>query len=83
MAKIPDFKTLDEAAVFWDTHDFEDYVEDTEPVVFEVKIPQRKKSLTIWVEPDVYKRIEALAASQSMLVESLVSSWLKEKAASA
>jgi hypothetical protein len=42
MAKIPEFKTLDEAAAFWDTHDFEDYIDDTEPVTFEVKITRRK-----------------------------------------
>jgi len=42
MAKIPEFKTLDEAAAFWDTHDFEDYIDDTEAVTFKVKIPRRK-----------------------------------------
>ena len=32
MAKIPKFKSLEEAADFWDTHDFEDFVAETEPV---------------------------------------------------
>jgi hypothetical protein len=39
MAKIPKFKTLEEAAEFWDTHDFEDYVDDTEPVTM---IPSKR-----------------------------------------
>jgi hypothetical protein len=82
MAKIPEFKTLDEAAAFWDTHDFEDYVDDTEVVTFEVYIPRRRKSLTIPVEPQIYEQIEALAARRGVQVESLVSSWLKEKASS-
>jgi len=87
MAKIPEFKTLDEAAAFWDTHDFEDYVDDTEVVTFEVHIPRRRKSLrrkslTIPVEPQVYEQIEALAARRGVRVESLVSSWLKEKVGS-
>ena len=82
MAKIPEFKTLDEAAAFWDTHDFEDYVDDTEVVTFEVHIPRWRKSLTIPVEPQVYEQIEALAARRGIRVESLVSSWLKEKAGS-
>ena len=30
--KIPKFKALEEAADFWDVHNFEDYVEDTEAV---------------------------------------------------
>ena len=80
MAKIPEFKTLDEAAVFWDTHDFEDYVEDTGVVAFEIHIPRRRRPLVIQLEPQVYERIEDLAARQGILVEKLISSWLKEKA---
>jgi hypothetical protein len=41
MAEIPTFQTLAEAAAFWDTHDFEDYVDNTESVSFQVKIPRR------------------------------------------
>ena len=36
--KIPKFKTDEEIASFWDTHDFTDFVGDTDPaddVVFE------------------------------------------------
>ncbi len=47
MAEIPTFKTLAEAALFWDTHDFEDYVDHTEPVSFQVKIPRRTAKNTI------------------------------------
>ncbi len=43
MAKIPEFATLEEAAAFWDTHDFEDYREDTEPVTFEVNLMQERR----------------------------------------
>ena len=38
MAKIPDFKTLDEAVEFWETHDTADYWEDMEEVTFEVDL---------------------------------------------
>ncbi|MGQ9627832.1 MAG: CopG family antitoxin [Anaerolineae bacterium] len=79
MAKIPEFSTLEEAATFWDTHDFEDYIEDTEPVTFEVKIPRRRKSLTIQLKPQIYDKIEALAAERGVQVESLILSWLQEK----
>jgi len=47
MAKIPEFKTLDEAASFWDTHSFEDYIDDTEPVTFQVTMPPRTKPAII------------------------------------
>ena len=80
MAKIPNFKSLDEAADFWDTHDFEDYVDDTEPVEITVRIPRRRKTLTIPLDLRVYERIEAMAAKRRVPVEKLVTAWLKEKA---
>jgi len=80
MAKLPKFKSLDEAAEFWDTHDFEDYVDETEPVAFAVRIPRRKTTLQIPLDLRVYERIEALAAKRRVPVEKLVATWLKEKA---
>ncbi len=40
MAKIPDFKTLDEAVEFWEVHDSADYWEDMEEVTFEIALHQ-------------------------------------------
>ena len=80
MSRIPKFKTLEEAADFWDTHDFEDYVGDTEPVSISVKIPRRKKTLRVPVALKVYEKIETLAAKRGVTAEKLVSSWLKQKA---
>jgi len=40
--KIPDFKSLEEAADYWDTpHSFAEYIEDTDPVEIEVNIKAR------------------------------------------
>ena len=57
MAKIPQFDSLEEAAEFWDTHDFEDYVDATEPVTISVSVSQRKKSLTVPLPLDVYEAL--------------------------
>ena len=40
MAKIPDFKTLDEAVEFWESHDSTDYWEEMEEATFEVNLHQ-------------------------------------------
>ncbi|GAG10656.1 unnamed protein product [marine sediment metagenome] len=40
MAKIPDFKTLDEAVEFWETHNSADYWKDMGEVAFEVDLHQ-------------------------------------------
>ncbi len=82
MAKIPDFKNLEEAVNFWDTHDFEDYLDDTEPVSFTVRIAQRRKCLTIPVPLKVFNRIVKLAAKRKRPVEELVSDWLTKMAES-
>ncbi len=80
MAKIPRFSTLEAAAKFWDTHDFEDYLEDTEPVTVRVKITRGTKTLTVPLDSMVLRRIQALAAKRGVRAETIVSSWLKERA---
>jgi hypothetical protein len=80
MAKIPKFKSLERAADFWDTHDFEDYREDTDLVSISVRIPRRKKTITVPLDLRVYRQIEALAAKRGVPVGKIVSVWLKEMA---
>jgi hypothetical protein len=79
MKRIPKFQTLEEAAEFWDTHDFEDYVGDTEPVTITVKIPTRQMRLTVPLDLKVYQQIETLATQRGVRIEKMVSAWLKEK----
>jgi hypothetical protein len=80
MARIPRFESLDEAATFWDSHDFEDYVDDTESVTISVRLPRRQRTLTIPLDLKTYQRIAALAAKRGVRVDRMVSTWLKEKA---
>ena len=68
MAKMPRFQSLEEAAAFWDTHDFEDYLDETEPVTIHVQMPRARKNLTVPVPLKVYEQIEALAAKQGVRV---------------
>jgi hypothetical protein len=55
MTRIPKFKTLDEAAEFWESHDFEDYVDDTEPALITVKMARRKKTLMVPLDSAMYR----------------------------
>ncbi len=80
MKRIPKFKSLEDAAEFWDTHDFEDYVADTEPVAITVRISRRQKTLLVPLDLKTYQQIEALAAKRGIPVEKMVSAWLREKA---
>jgi hypothetical protein len=80
MAKIPMLKTLEEIADFWDTHDFEDYVDDTVPVEVTIDLRPRKKKLTLPLDAKLYRRIEVLAARRGVPVTELLASWFREKA---
>jgi hypothetical protein len=55
------FETLEEAGEFWDTHSAADYWEDTEEVVLEVDIQDRR--FVVLLEDAVYHVVEELAAT--------------------
>ncbi len=57
--KIPEFKTLEEAADYWDTHSFADHLEDTEPVEIEVCLDKRRIFLEI--DPDISEKLKTIA----------------------
>ncbi len=73
------FKTIEEAAEFWDTHDLADYWELTREAHFEVDI-QRRVFLTA-LEPELAKKLVARARQQGVSTETLINVWLTEKLA--
>jgi hypothetical protein len=75
---IPDhFKSIEEAAEFWDTHDLGDYWDLTRPVEFEINI-QRRVFLTA-LQPDLAKQLTQVARKQGVSTETLINVWLTEK----
>lgn len=45
--KIPDFRSLEEAAEYWNTHSFAEHLEDTEPIEIEVDLVERRITLEL------------------------------------
>ncbi|HZF40839.1 MAG TPA: CopG family antitoxin [Blastocatellia bacterium] len=77
---IPEhFKSVEEAAEFWDTHDLSDYWDLTKEVEFEANI-QRRVFLTA-LEPELAKKIADCAHKQGVSTETLINVWLSEKLA--
>ena len=75
---IPEhFKSIDEAAEFWDSHDLGDYWDLTREAHFEVDI-QRRVFLTA-LEPTLAKKLTAVAHKQGISTETLINVWLAEK----
>ncbi len=71
------FKSVEEAAEFWDSHDLEDYRDLTREAHFEVEI-QRRTFLTA-LEPQLAKKLGEVARKQGVSTETLVNVWLAEK----
>ncbi len=75
--KIPEFKTLEEAADYWDTHSFADHLEDTEPVEIEVCLDKRRIFLEI--DPDISEKLKKIAQKKGQSYNKLINSWIREK----
>jgi len=75
---LPDeFKSIEEAAEFWDTHSLADYEDLQKDVEFEVELKSEKNYFA--VEKELSDRIDKLAHLKGILPETLVNLWLKEK----
>lgn len=74
---IPDnFATIDEAAEFWDSHDFADYWDDTQEVEFEVRIPRHRRVI---LAAHIGERVAEEARHEGVSIETLVNIWLAER----
>ncbi len=77
-AKIPEFKSYEEAAEFWDTHSLADYWDQTEPAEFEVASPLRRRYL-VPVDRDLLGRVRKAAHTRGVSTESLVNLLLEQR----
>ena len=77
---IPEhFKSIEEAAEFWDSHELADYWDLTSEAEFEVDI-QRRVFLTA-LEPELARKLTDCARKQGISTETLINVWLSEKLA--
>jgi len=75
------FKSIKDAAEFWDSHDLGDYWDLTREAHFEVDI-NRRVFLTA-LEPQLAKKLTSIARQQGVSTETLINVWLAEKLAQA
>lgn len=79
-SKIPEFKTHEEMAEFWDTHEFTEFKDELKDVdiVFELDKP-RTESLVLRVQKDIKQKLKKVARSKGLNVSTLSRMWLMEK----
>jgi hypothetical protein len=71
------FRSVEEAAEFWDSHDLSNYWDSTTEAHFEVDL-QRQVFLTA-LEPELAKKLAKLAQKRGVSTETLINLWLAEK----
>lgn len=72
-----EFKNINEAAEFWDTHSLTDYEDLQKDLEFEVELKSEKNYFAI--EKELSDIINKTAHEKGILPETLVNLWLKEK----
>jgi hypothetical protein len=80
MGKIPVFKSIEEEAAFWDTHDTEEYADDFEAVEVTFSRPLKHKWLvTIELDEAALSQLKKVAAGSGKKPEVLIRSWVLER----
>ena len=75
---IPQFKSYEEMAEFWDTHSLSDYWDQTEPADFEIANQLRHRSL-VPVDRELLNRAQQIARTRGVSTESLVNLLLEQR----
>ena len=78
LKKVPDFKSIQEEAEFWDTHDFTDYVDFSKAVKIEVS-PNLTSVLTIRIEGEDFEQLAQRARELGIGASTLARMWIRER----
>jgi predicted DNA binding CopG/RHH family protein len=78
--KIPQFKTEQEEAEFWDSHDSTDFLDETEAVnVTFVDARPSMKQISLRLEPSVIDQLKSLAAVKGIGYQTMIRMWVMER----
>lgn len=86
MPKIPDFKTAEEEAEFWETHSVSDYWDEFEPVKVElnpklkakIKARANLKRVTLRLSQEQIAAAKRIAAKKGIPYQTLMRMWIVE-----
>lgn len=78
--KIPQFKTEQEEANFWDSHDSTDFLDETEAVnVIFVDARPAMKQISLRLDPSVIDKLKSLAVGKGIGYQTLIRMWVMER----
>src|ERR1043165_979355 len=75
--RIPDFKSREEEAEFWDTHDITDYLDELKPA--RVRFAKNlSEGITIRLDPETLAELRSQAHQKGMGPTTLARMWILE-----
>ncbi len=78
--KIPQFKTEQEEADFWDSHDSTDFLDETEAVnVAFVDARPSMKQISLRLDPSVIDQLKSLAVGKGIGYQTMIRMWVMER----
>jgi len=78
--KIPDFKSEEEEAVWFDNHDVSEFWNDLTPVNIKFELQKPKdENIVIRLQKPIKERLERIAQRKGLNYSSLVRMWIMEK----
>jgi hypothetical protein len=77
-SRIPEFKSIEEEAEFWDTHDTADYEDEFKPV--RVRFAKNlSQALCIRLDPETLSVLRSLAREKGIGPTTLARMWIMEQ----
>ena len=79
--KIPEFKSIAEEAVFWDTHDTADFEDEFEEIEAVFEAPLLKRGIIVILDEPYLSQLKELAEQTHSNASALAREWLMERLA--
>jgi CopG antitoxin of type II toxin-antitoxin system len=77
-SRIPNFRSREEEAAFWDTHDFTEFLDESRPV--KVRVAKNlSEGLTVRLDRRDREELERRATEQGIGPSTLVRMWIKDR----
>ena len=77
-SQIPEMKSYEEIAEFWDTHSLADFWDQTEVVTVEIS-PQARRRYLVAIEPNLLLRVQEMAQRRGVATESFINLLLAQR----
>jgi hypothetical protein len=81
---VPAFRSVQEAAEFWDAHSTTEFEEHWQPVNAEVELPlERAYLVSVELDETAFSQLRTAAKGLGISTDELANRWLRERLASA